>query len=192
MKIRNLLFNTHTSPRELRRLVVGALCSALYIVLANYVSIHTLNLKLSFDGLPILLCAILYGPVDGLLVGCVGNFLSQLLGPYGLSITTPLWMLPAAVRGLIVGFWAKGQHYDIKWRSVKWDISLFLIILLSAVLSTIINTGVMWVDAKAFGYPFAATIPTILLRLAAGLVTSVLFTIVLPPIVTALKKARLT
>ncbi|MCF0136461.1 MAG: folate family ECF transporter S component [Lachnospiraceae bacterium] len=170
---------------KLKRLVVGALCAALYTVLANYVSIHTLNMKLTFDMLPVLLCSILYGPVDGLMVGLVGNFISQLIGPYGLSITTPLWMLPAGVRGLLVGFWAKGKGFRIEKVGL-----LFPVILLTGILSTIINTGVMWVDAKVFGYPFAATIPTILLRLIACLVTSVLFTAVLPPLTTALKKAK--
>lgn len=170
---------------KIKRMVICALCAALYIVLANYVSIHTLSMKLTFDSLPILLCAVLFGPVDGLIVGALGNFLSQLLGPFGVTITTPLWMLPAMTRGLLTGLWAKHLNYKITWKN-QLPINL-----VTAILSTLINTVVMWADAKVFGYPFAATLPTLLLRIAAGLITSVLFAFVLPPIVDALKKNKL-
>ena len=86
---------------------MDALCAALYVVLSSYVSLNLGPMKLSLDGLPILIGALMFGPMDGLIIGLLGNFLSQLLGSYGLSATTVLWMLPDGLRGLSVGWYAK-------------------------------------------------------------------------------------
>ncbi len=169
-----------------KRLVIDALCAALYVLLSSFASVSLLNLKLSFDALPLLIGAILFGPADGLVIGLLGSFLGQLLGPYGLSVTTPLWMLPAAVRGLLVGLWARrrGGRYGRG--------QLAAVLVGTALAVTALNTGVMWVDSRVFAYPFAATLPSVALRVAAGLVTSGLYTLLLPPIVRALRRGGLT
>ena len=140
-----------------KRLVIDALCAALYVLLSSFASVSLLNLKLG-----------------------------QLLGPYGLSVTTPLWMLPAAVRGLLVGLWARrrGGRYGRG--------QLAAVLVGTALAVTALNTGVMWVDSRVFAYPFAATLPSVALRVAAGLVTSGLYTLLLPPIVRALRRGGLT
>ena len=166
-----------------KRLAADALCAALYVLLSSYASLNLANMKLSLDGAALLLGALLFGPVDGAIIGLVGSFLGQLLGPYGLSVTTPLWMLPAAVRGLMVGFWARrrGGKYDRR--------ALAVILVISALVVTAVTTGVMWVDSRVFAYPFAATLPSVLLRIAAGLITSAIYTLILPPIIRALRKS---
>lgn len=166
-----------------KRLVFDALCAALYVLLSSYGSISLVNLKLSFDGVALLLGALLFGPVDGLIIGALGSFLGQLLGPYGLSATTPLWMLPAMARGLAVGLWAKK-------RNGRWGRrALAVILVATALMVTAITTGVMWIDSRVFGYAFAATLPSLVLRVAAGLITSALYTLLLPPILAALGRA---
>lgn len=166
-----------------KRLAADALCAALYVLLSSYASVSLVNMKLSFDGAALLIGALLFGPVDGLIIGALGSFLGQLLGPYGLSVTTPLWMLPAMARGLMVGLWARqrGGRYDRR--------ALAGILVVSALVVTAVTTGVMWVDSRVFAYPFAATLPSVLLRVAAGLITSAIYTLILPPIVRALRKS---
>lgn len=168
-----------------KRLVTDALCAALYVLLSSYASLSLANLKLSFDGVALVLGALLFGPADGLVIGALGSFLGQLLGPYGLSVTTPLWMLPAMMRGLLVGLWAKRRGYRYDRRA------LGPILIATALAVTAVTTGVMWVDSRAFAYPFAATLPSLLLRIAAGLITSAIYTLILPPIITALRKSGL-
>ena len=63
-------------------------------------------MKITVDSLPILVAALLLGPLDGLAVGLIGSFLNQML-TYGLTVTTVLWILPAGIRGLVVGYYAK-------------------------------------------------------------------------------------
>ena len=40
------------------------------------------------------------------MVGAVGGFLNQML-TYGFTVTTLMWIFPNAVRGLLVGLYAK-------------------------------------------------------------------------------------
>ena len=84
-----------------RRIATDAMLSAMFVCL-SFISINIGNaMKISVDSLPILVAALLLGPLDGLAVGLVGSFLNQLL-TYGLSVTTVLWILPAGLRGLVV------------------------------------------------------------------------------------------
>lgn len=163
-----------------KRLVVNALCVAMYVVLSSYVSLSLGGIKITIDALPILLAAILFGPVDGLIVGLLGNLLGQLLGPYGLSVTTPLWMLPAGLRGLLVGLAARKKSFSLKYKP------LGLLLVVTALIVTAVNTGVMWVDCLVFQYSFATYSPYIVARVIAGVGMAVVFTFVLPPLVKAL------
>lgn len=163
-----------------KRLVVNALCVAMYVVLSSYVSLSLGGIKITVDALPILLAAILFGPADGLIVGLLGNLLGQLLGPYGLSVTTPLWMLPAGLRGLLVGLAARRESFSLAPKK------LGLLLVVTALIVTAVNTGVMWVDCLVFQYSFATYSPYIAARIVSGVVMAVLFTFVLPPLVKAL------
>lgn len=170
-----------------KRLVLDALCAALYTLLSSYVSISLLHMKLSFAALPLVLGAMLFGPADGLVIGLLGSFLSQLLGAYGLSVTTPLWMLPPIVHGLLIGLWARRRGFECEARR-----PLATALVLTALVVTALNTGAMWVDSRVFAYPFAATLPSVALRIAAALITSGLYTLILPPILRALRRGGLT
>lgn len=163
-----------------KRLAVDALCAAMYVVLSSFVSLNLAGIKISPDALPILLAAILYGPADGLIVGLLGAFIGQLTGPYGLSVTTPLWILPAALRGLLVGLAARSRRFSLK------PLRLGALLVVTALVVTAVNTGVMWVDCLVFQYSFVTYSPYILARVVAAVATSVIFTFLLPPLLKAL------
>ena len=64
------------------RIVLIAMFAAMYVVL-GLVSIKLPNMKITVDGLPIIVGALLLGPLDGLLIGALGSLNDQMLG-YGL------------------------------------------------------------------------------------------------------------
>ena len=164
-----------------RRIATDAMLSAMFVCL-SFISIRVGNsMKLTVDALPILVAALLLGPLDGLAVGLVGSFLNQML-TYGLSVTTVLWILPAGLRGLIVGLYAKKHGYSLSRKQ------LILITTVTALLVTVLNTVVMYLDSKIIGYPFAATLPTVLIRIASGILIAMAFSLILPPLLNALKK----
>ena len=85
-----------------KRLVTVAVLIALYTVLSLF-SANLGLIKLTFESFPVLVASLMFGWVDGLLVGAVGGLLNQML-TYGFTVTTLMWILPNAMRGLLVYF----------------------------------------------------------------------------------------
>lgn len=164
-----------------RRLVTNASLIALYVVLSLF-SANLGSLKLTFESFPVLVGALLYGWTDGLLVGAMGGFLNQLL-TYGLSVTTLLWMLPNMVRGLLVGWYAKKRQFNLSLRQTAG------IVLLSCLVVTAMNTGILYLDGLIFHYPVAFTLGTIGLRFLSSVVMAVLYTLTTPKTVQILRAA---
>ena len=86
-----------------KRLAVNAVLIAIYVALRFFNIPFGDSFRFTLAPFPVILCALLYGPVDGLLVGLLGEFLSQVLGPYGLTPTTLLWCVGETVRGGALG-----------------------------------------------------------------------------------------
>ena len=159
MKTRKLALNA----------VLAAMCAAL-----GALALDLNSIKITFESFPILLGALLFGPLDGLAVGFVGTLLYQLLR-YGVSVTTPLWILPYALAGLVTGFYAKRRGFSLTTGQTVG------IVVATEVLVTALNTLVMYIDAKLYGYWFPGFISAmLLLRGAVCIVKAVVFGLVLP------------
>lgn len=148
-----------------QQLVTDAMLAAMCAVL-GFISLDMGNLKVTFESLPVLLAAMLFGPLDGMLVGGVGVLLYQILR-YGLMVTTPLWVLPYIIAGLCLGLYAKQKHFDL---DVKHAI---LPVFLTEVLLFLLNTVGIYLDSLYFGYysfayVFGTIIPRLLLCIAKG------------------------
>ena len=157
---------------------------ALYVVLSVLTPIKLQNFKFTFEALPVLIGALLGGPLDGLAVGGIGSFIYQLLfSGYGLTVTTPLWVLPHAISGLIVGLYAKARRYDYSF------VSVVIIAALSALLVTALNTLALYIDAKVFGYYSNALVfGSLPLKILTGIILAVLFSLILPQLLKTLKR----
>ncbi len=163
-----------------KRLAVDAMLAAMFVVLSLF-SISLPGMKITLDSLPILVAAALLGPLDGLIVGLIGSFLNQMI-TYGFTATTLLWILPAGLRGLLVGLYAKRHNFDMTLRQTVF------ITVSTALLVTALNTFFMYVDSWVYSYSYAAALPTLALRILAGIITAVLFSLLLPAILTALRR----
>ena len=164
-----------------KQLVTDAMLAAMCAVL-GYVALDLGNIKITFESLPILLGALMFGPLDGLLIGFVGTGVYQLLR-YGVSVTTLLWMLPYMLCGLLVGLYAKKRGFKLTgWQTV-------FIVVAAELLITVLNTGVMYIDSKIYGYySFAYIFGNTLLRFIVCVVKAVAFALVLPPLIRAVKR----
>lgn len=163
-----------------KRLALDAMLAAMFVVLSLF-SINLPGMKLTLDSLPVLVAAALLGPVDGLAVGLVGSFLNQMI-TYGFTATTLLWILPAGLRGLLVGLYAKRRGFDMTLRQTVF------ITVAAALLVTALNTLLMYVDSWVYSYSYAAALVTLALRILAGIITAVVFSLILPVILTALRR----
>lgn len=165
--------------KETRRLVIDAMLAAMYFVL-SLISIDLVSMKITLVGLPVIVCGLLYGPVDGFIVGILGSFLEQML-KHGFTATTVLWIIPAGVRGLMMGIYALKCKQNFTRRG------LTVMIVLSALAVTTVNTLVWYIDSLIYHYySFEIVFGSALIRYATGIVTAVAFSIVTPFIINRL------
>ena len=169
-----------------RRMAIDAVCVALYVILSSaYCSVSVLGvLKFSFAAFPIFVISLLYGPADGLLVACVGALVEQLLS-YGIGPTTILWMIPPVVRALMVGLYARRKGFDLNLRQTA------MIVLVSSLVVTTLNTGAIYLDAKVWGYPDNLTYVVVAWRYLSSLILSVLYTLVTPAAVKLIRRGKI-
>ena len=165
-----------------KQIAVDAMLAAMVAVL-GYISIDTGAVKITFESLPILIGALLFGPGDGMLIGGIGTLIYQLLR-YGVSATTLLWMLPYIICGLIVGFYAKKNDYLLSRRQI------LAAVIISELLITILNTFVIYADSKIYGYYYPALIwGSLALRFVICIAKAVAFGLILPELLKSIRKA---
>ena len=171
-----------------KKLVTASLFAALYYLLSIFAKITLApNFRLSFAGLPVILSGMLLGPSYGLLTGLVGSFLEQLLGPYGLTVTTPLWLIPEMGRGLVTGLLCRRLGDSV---GSKQDVRLWTVLCAGAFFVTCFNTFAIWADAKIIGYDAQGLgVAVFFLKLLSGAFTMLLFTLVLPQILRVAERA---
>lgn len=173
------------SKSKIRQLTFDAMLAAMCAVLA-YLSIKVNNnLKVTFESVPVLIGAFLFGPLDGAVIGFVGSLIYQLfLSGYGVTVTTPLWIAPYVVCGLLVGLYAKKRDFSLRQAQVVF------IVVAGELLVTAMNTGTIYVDSKVYGYYRPGIITGVLaLRLVLCVVKALAYSYVLPPLLHSLRRS---
>lgn len=184
------------SPKRsfsIRRVAIDAVLIALYYGL-SLLAVEAGGLKFTFAMLPTILCALLYGPVDAVIVGLLGAFMEQMI-KYGFTATTLLWILPSAVRGLIVGLgtviFRKSMSLDHILKA-KRPFIYYAVCIVSGLAVSILNTFVFYVDAKMFGYyAYEMIFGVFWLRLLSGVLSTVAMATVALPVVAALQRSHI-
>ena len=175
------------------RLAANAILIAIFFVL-SLLSVEIAGVKITFDSLPVVLAAMLFGPVDAFLVGFLGAFLEQMI-KYGFSVTTLLWVIPPAVRGLVVGLCTIGLRRVLRrgeGMNPRRTVLYFAACLLAAITTSLLNTLVYYVDAKLYDYyHYALIFGALAMRIITGLVSGAITAGLCLPILTAVRKSGL-
>lgn len=149
-----------------------AVLAALYVLLTMMLSLRAGNLRITFASLPVVVAALLLGPGEAVAVAGVGEFLNQLISPYGLTVTTPLWLVPPAARGLLIGLcalWCLRRGRPLEERPAAY----FAVLCAAALCTTLLNTAVILADSLIFHYYTPGLIAADLaVRLLTGLLTA--------------------
>lgn len=178
-----------------RRLVINAVLIAIYVVLRFFNIPMGNSFRFTLASFSVVLCALLYGPVDGLLVGLLGEFLSQVLSPYGLTPTTLLWCVGETVRGGVLGlctvlFLRKGLlSSENPQRTCV--VNTLLCCVFTGILAALGQTFALYVDSKMFGYySYTIVFGVMVWRILIYMVLAGAFGYLSLPIISALKKAK--
>jgi len=162
-----------------------AMFIALYFILAK-ITLSFGNLHLTLASLPLLVSALLLGFGDTVMVALLGEFLIQVFS-YGITLTTPLWLVAPVVRALILA----GAAALYRKKSLELDhhaFAYYLTVVVAAFAVTLINTGVLFLDALIVGYPFSFVWLETLLRFVSGIVTAVVVALLAHPLADALRR----
>lgn len=178
------------SKLNIKALCRMALLIAVYVLLSITLVIKTGNLEVTFKSLPVVVGALLFGPVSGGLVALVGEFLSQLLS-WGLTPTTILWVVPPVASGLIIGAAAawigkRGQPLEAR------PVACYAVCLLGAVATSCVTTVSLWLDSLIYHYySFAFVFGSALFRFGKDLIIVAIVTTVAIPLVNLLRRGGL-
>ena len=174
-----------------RRLVTDAVLAALFFVLSLY-SVPALGLKFTFDSLPAVLATLLFGPLDGFLVAFVGMFIQQMI-QYGFTVTTLLWMLAPALRGLVLGLLMKTLRGTPQVKTAGQYALYFIYAIFAGIVVSLGNTAVLYIDSQLFHYySYAMVFGAMTVRVLSGMLFSAITAALAIPIVAALRRAGLT
>lgn len=172
------------------RLCIDGILTALFFVLSLF-SFEVAGVKVTFDALPVVLASLLFGPVDGFLVGFLGAFLEQMLH-YGFTATTLLWVLPPALRGLTLGSLLLSLHGRVDLSRKKAVVWCFVSAILAGIVTSVGNTLVYYFDSKLYGYyNFTFVFGVFWWRILTGIAVSILVCVIALPVSSALGKAGL-
>lgn len=176
--------------KRVLRICGDGMLLAIYIVLSILTIRVTPNFQITFTGLAIIIASVLYGTPDALLIAFLGSFISQLRSTYGLTITTPIWMIPPMLRALVFGL-----TYDILLRKkIKLEdkkILFFVVAIVAGLVTTLANTAAIYLDAKIIGYPVSMAFIESIFRFVSSIASSIAIAIVSLPIIYALRNAGL-
>lgn len=164
-----------------KQLVIDSMLAAMLFVLAN-VALNFGNMKLTFEGLPVHIGALLFGPVDGVFIAGVGTMLYQTLS-YGITATTLLWILPYMASGLFVGWYAKRTSFMIDGKQT------IAVVVMGELLITFLNTFALYVDSHIYGYYTPTFITGVIgFRLMICVVKAVAYGAVLPTVLDPVRR----
>lgn len=185
--------NNKHSKFSAKRLAANAVLVALYVAL-SMLAVPIGGFKLTFEHLPIIICAVFFGPIDAVIVGALAELINQML-TFGFTPTTILWMAPAMFRGLSMGLCAKLAPNRLGRNALlgkKIPVAFLICCVISGLICSMINTFTLYVDSKMYGYySYALVFGVLWLRLGASAISSVLMSVVSKPLATALSKTKL-
>lgn len=138
---------------SVQSLVTMATLVAMEIVLSRMLSYSVWDMKIGFAFLPVVIAAIVLGPVRATIVAALADFLGAILFPIGAYF--PGFTLTAALVGLLYGLFL---HKDQPFWKILVSVSIHQLIL-----SLLLNT--YWISVL-YGSPFPPLLVTRLLQCA--------------------------
>ena len=153
--------NSRFSTKTLTTL---AMLTAIEIILSRFLSINAWNIKIGFNFVPIVVAAILYGPIAAGIVAALGDFLGAILFPIGAYF--PGFTLTAFLTGCVFGVFLHekdekdalpSEDGEDKKSGKGWLQIIAAVCINQLVLSLFLNT--LWISIL-YGSPYGPLLAT--------------------------------
>lgn len=123
------------------------------IVLSRFLSINAWNIKIGFNFVPIVIAAVLFGPVAAGITGALGDFLGAILFPIGPYF--PGFTLTSFLTGLVFGFFLYEKRTPLR--------ILAAVAIVQLVLGLLVNS--FWISVL-YGSPYLPLLATRIVQCA--------------------------
>jgi len=147
---KELYFLKHFS---VKKLTLMAALVAMEVVLSRFLSFNIWNMKIGFGFVPVVIAAMVLGPVQAAVVGGVSDFLGAFLFPIGAYF--PGFTLTAALTGLCFGLFLHKKVALLR--------ALGAVVINQLLLSLLLNT--LWISIL-YGSPYVPLLTTRLIQCA--------------------------
>lgn len=177
-----------TTREKTLSLCITGILAALYVPMSLFLAVQMGNVRISFGSLPVVTAALLLGPAEAAGAAFVGEFIKQLL-TYGVTATTVLYLIPPALRGLVIGAAALAVRRLGPRRLEERKVLCYTVCVVAAVCTTLGNTLVNLLDSLIYGYYTPLLVwADLLYRLGVGILNSAVIATVSIPIVMLLRR----
>lgn len=111
---------------KIKKIIVGAMLLAMFIIFNRFISIKTEVLVISFTFVPMMISAMWLGPKYSTIIALLGDLLGALLFPFGPYF--PGFTVSSAISGLIYGLFLynKGEEMSNKKLIIRLIVSSVL------------------------------------------------------------------
>jgi len=157
------IFNTKFDTRTI---VILGLLAAIQIVLSRFLSFSVWNMKIGFGFVPVVIAAMMFGPLQAAIVGGVSDFLGAILFPIGPYF--PGFTLTACLTAILFGLFLRERQTLVRVAGA--------VVLTQLICSLLINT--YWISL-VYGAPFISLIPPRLIQTAILVPVQIATTMVL-------------
>ena len=155
-----------------KMLAVMSLLVALEVIIARFGTLRpTESIKLSLDFIPVVVSAVLFGPVPAMIISILADVLGAFLFPVGPFF--PGFTVTAALTGLLYG--------ALLYREQNMSRIILAVVLQQGILSLLLNT--FWLKVL-YGLPY---LPTLVGRLVQAGIMSALQIVLIPLLARAVK-----
>ena len=169
-----------------RRIALDGMLAAVYFAL-TLLTVTTGSLKFTFASLAFVMAALLFGPLDAMAVALVGELLYQVI-LYGITATTPIWLVPPVLHALRLGLFAHfmgNRQRPLENRPAAW----YFACVDCGIVNAVFNTAALYFDSVIYKYyQFHLVFGLALVRAGVAIATAVVVATVSIPLARALRK----
>ncbi len=149
-----------------KRITFTAVLTALEIILSRFLSINAWNIKIGFNFIPVVLAALLLGPVWAGLVAALGDIIGAILFPIGAYF--PGFTISAFMTGIIFGLFLFEKQTVLR--------TVIAVLINQLIISLLVNSA--WI-CVVYGSPYLPLIPARLVQCAILIPVQIIVIIVI-------------
>ena len=138
---------------DIKTVIYLGVLTALEIVLNRFMSINAWNIKIGFNFVPIVIAAIMFGPIHAAIVAALGDFMGAILFPIGAYF--PGFTLTAFITGAVFGLFLHKEQTLMR--------TVLSVCIVQLILGLLLNS--YWISVL-YGSPYGPLLATRIIQCA--------------------------